>query len=475
MWLWWGLSGCSSNITPDDSSDDTAASDCEGELSVQVEGEAVPGGVLSLSVPGAESVIWSVSGGTLDAPDALSASWSLPVEVAINGPEDLVVTAEAQGCTLESHEATVTLDWSEADRVVVLFNPAVEGSEDVARYYADFRAIPEDRLCGISTEADTTLPGEDLEDWIASLTGCLESAGPQVMYLVPVFGTPYKISGRIALSPDYSTTTVSLDALAVLYEIATTTDYAIYSPLYRDGDSTTQTYDPYLPIGELRAEIRELYDLDVLLVTRIDGESAEAAMDLVDRTQLAEGLAGDGGLSGTVYVDGRYGDEEPADDSFGSYNSGEWNMWGTRYLFESLDWYPVVWDGNSEEFGTEPAPTWCEDALYYAGWYSYYNYNDAFEWTTGAIGGHLDSCSACDIRSAGTWSGSALQQGITATFGAVAEPYVAGMPEYDQFFTYLTQGASFAEAGYESTTLGFWMMTWIGDPLYRPYPAMRTW
>ena len=36
-----------------------------------------------------------------------------------------------------------------------------------------------------------------------------------------------------------------------------------------------------------------------------------------------------------------------------------------------------------------PAPVTCPDALYYAGWYQYYHYNDAFTWTIGAIGGQV--------------------------------------------------------------------------------------
>ena len=40
----------------------------------------------------------------------------------------------------------------------------------------------------------------------------------------------------------------------------------------------------------------------------------------------------------------------------------------------------------------------------------------------------------------------------------------------DQFFLYLLQGANFGEAAYESTWLGAWMMVWVGDPLYRPFP-----
>jgi uncharacterized protein (TIGR03790 family) len=225
------------------------------------------------------------------------------------------------------------------------------------------------------------------------------------------------------------------------------------------------TWPDYVPFGQIRAEPRSRY----FLVARIDGASAEAAMDLVDRSAAAEALARDGALEGTVYVDARYGETPPATDEFGSYESGDWNMWGTRHVFETLDGYEVLFDSNPEEFGTAPALEACPDALYYAGWYSYYNYWDVFTWKPGAIGGHLDSCSACDIREGTTWAARALQEGITATFGAVNEPYVAGMPEYDQFFLYLSQGASFAEAGYESTMVALWMMVWVGDPLYRPY------
>jgi uncharacterized protein (TIGR03790 family) len=471
MMVWWMLHGCGGpdGATDTDLNTDTTG-DCDTPISLSLSGTPAPGATLTLDVSGADTVLWTVTGGVLESDTALSTSWTLPDIIAVNEAESLTAQAEVSGCTEEVLAETVTVDWTAGERVAVLFNPLVEGSEDVARHYADFREVPEQNLCGISTEADTTLDGADLEDWLDALTACLEEAGPQVMYLVPVYGTPYRVSDRIALTKDYAVTTVSLDALAVIHEIAATSEYAIYNPFYQSGDSTTQTYSPYIPFAQLRADFTDQYGISALLVSRIDGESAEAAMALVDRTEQAEALAAAGKLSGTVYVDGRYGDKEPADDSFGSYSSGEWNMWGTRYLFEELDWYPVVWDGNAEEFGTSPAPEVCRDALYYAGWYSYYNYNDAFEWTTGAIGGHLDSCSACDIRSGATWSGGALQRGITATFGAVAEPYVAGMPEYDQFFAYLTQGANFAEAGYESTIIGFWMMTWIGDPLYRPYP-----
>ncbi|MBL8785720.1 MAG: TIGR03790 family protein [Deltaproteobacteria bacterium] len=219
-----------------------------------------------------------------------------------------------------------------------------------------------------------------------------------------------------------------------------------------------------MPFGQLRTTRGEYF-----LVGRIDGADAAAALALVERTRAAEVLAQAGALAGTVYVDGNRGLPHPATDVFGSYEAGEWNIVGVGQVFANDGRYAVVEDFDAEELGTAPAPLTAPEALYYAGWYSFGNYNDVFTWQPGAIGGHLDSCSACDLRGERDWSAMALRRGITATFGAVNEPYVAGMPAYDQFFAYLLQGASFGEAAAEATQLGAWMMVWVGDPLYRPY------
>jgi uncharacterized protein (TIGR03790 family) len=289
-----------------------------------------------------------------------------------------------------------------------------------------------------------------------------------VHYLVPVYGVPYKLSDRIHdISGSGTAVTVSLDAVMVYGRVARTWTSAVYNPMYQEGDSLAAVYSPYVPFGQLREESGD----DYFLVARMDGADADAALDLVARAGEAQALADAGALAGTVYVDGRYGDTAPSSDEWGSYESGEWNMWGMRAAFEEDGRFPVVWDGNDAEFGTEPAPLSCPDALFYAGWYSYYHYNDAFTWAPGAIGGHLDSCSACTIREGGTWSAEALERGITATYGAVNEPYVAGMPEYDQLHRSLLEGASYGEAAYESTIIGAWMMVFVGDPLYRPFPG----
>lgn len=455
------LLACAAGKPTDTASDSSVA--CPAELRIVLPEKAAPGEVVTLGWEGVEAApTWEVSEG-----EVVDGRWTLPADLGLHLDALATVVARAQpeGCPALRAEATLPVGVDERERVLVLYNPEVDGSLAVAEAYAELHALPGDALCPVPSTEMVTLPGEDLSAWLDAVLGCREARGPQVHTIVPVYGVPYKVSDRIAdISGSGTKVTVSLDALLVFGEAARTARQAVWNPLWREGDSQAGEYEPAIPFGAYRQDSDEYY-----MVARIDGASAEAALELVERTALAMELAAKGALAGTVYVDGRYGDDPPAGDEFGSYESGEWNMWGTRAVFESDGRYPVVWDGNAEEFGTAPAPTACPDALYYAGWYSYDNYNDVFTWAPGAIAGHLDSCSACDIRAEGSWSGSALQRGITATFGAVNEPYVAGMPEYDQLFLYLLQGASFGEAAYMSTRVGNWMMVFVGDPLYRPY------
>ena len=454
----------------DDSADavptpaETGSVPCPTVDAIQVSGDASPGMTLTLLATGAgsDTTTWTVEVGTLSAVTGASVDWTLPEDLAVDEAESVTATATT-ACQAQAVTLTVDVNRPEADRVVVLYNPAVEGSEDVARAYMAFRSVPDGNLCAIAASDSTNMAGAEFETWGRDVLDCVQSVGPHVFYILPVYGVPYRVSDRIDdLAYGSVKATVSIDALLAWGEDGLAATDVDYHPLYRNGSSSSQNYGTYREFGNWRANHPEWAGL--YLVTRIDGASAAAAIDLIDRTARAEATV----LTGTVYVDGNRGSTPPTSDTFGSYESGEWNMWGTKDVFEAFGAYPVVADFDYAEFGTAPAPEWCPDALYYAGWYSYYHYNDAFEWTVGAIGGHLDSCSACDLRS-GTWSAEALKRGITATFGAVSEPYVAGMPEYDQFFYYLVEGASYGEAAYESTVVGRWMMVWVGDPLYRPY------
>lgn len=478
MWL---LLACASppadDSAPPDSApaDDTApppdtAADCPTLTGLTVSGRPVPGETLLVVAEGdGEGLDWSVEAGVVEAVDARTASWSLPVDVAADVAAALEVVARARAPCEGEARAEVTVDWPVEDRVVVIYNPAVDGSERVARAYQAARALPDAALCPIEASHDTEIAAEEWAAFAAAAQACLDARGPQVHYVVPVWGVPFKVSGLVADIAYGTPVTVSLDALLVYGIDGATADEAIWSPLYLEGDSVTGVYTPYEPFGALRRSLRRWDHL--YLVARIDGDGEAGALALIARTLDAEARVASGGLSGTAYVDARFGEVPPATDEPGSYEAGEWNLWGAARVVEADGRLPLVFDTHAEEFGTAPAPTACPDALLYAGWYSVHTYYDVYTWEVGAVGGHLDSFSADDIRGGQSWSARALQAGITATFGAVNEPYVLGMPEYDQLFLYLLQGATFGEAAYESTAVGRWMMLYVGDPLYRPFPA----
>ncbi len=117
-----------------------------------------------------------------------------------------------------------------------------------------------------------------------------------------------------------------------------------------------------------------------------------------------------------------------------------------------------------------PRPRRCDNAALYTGWYSLNNYNDAFTWSPGAIGFHLDSLSAFTPRGGENWAANALTRGITVTSGAVAEPYLEGLAHADGVFRNLFEGAPVGDAFLRNTAYLKWMIINLGDPLYRPFP-----
>ena len=113
----------------------------------------------------------------------------------------------------------------------------------------------------------------------------------------------------------------------------------------------------------------------------------------------------------------------------------------------------------------------CPRAVIYCGWYSLRKYIDAFDFADGAIGYHIASLEAVDLRDANSsqWCPAMLADGITATLGAVAEPYLHSFPEPKEFFLELFNGCCLVEAYYHTKPFNSWQMVLIGDPLYRPF------
>lgn len=195
------------------------------------------------------------------------------------------------------------------------------------------------------------------------------------------------------------------------------------------------------------------------MVARIDGPSAAIARGLVDKAMDAER----NGLWGRAYFDMRGATNE--------YKLGDDWIRNAATVCARFG-FDVIVDDKPETF---PADFPLSQIAIYAGWYDA-NVSGPFakpsvEWMPGAIGYHLHSYSANSVRSTNqNWVGPMLASGVTATMGAVEEPYLMGTPDVGTFFARLMfLGFSFGEAAYASQGALSWQITVVGDPLYRPF------
>jgi uncharacterized protein (TIGR03790 family) len=98
-------------------------------------------------------------------------------------------------------------------------------------------------------------------------------------------------------------------------------------------------------------------------------------------------------------------------------------------------------------------------------------YIDAFDFVDGAVGFHIASYEAASLRdpNSSQWCPAMLKDGITATLGAVAEPYLHAFPPPKDFFEQLYNGSCLVEAYYRTNPFNSWQLLLVGDPLYKPF------
>lgn len=346
-----------------------------------------------------------------------------------------------------------------SDRVLVVFNRSDNGSRDVAKYYVKMRGIPEKNLCSIAPSNPFLLDWKEyLLQVKAPIQKCLTDVGrDKILYIVFSFQTPFRVIG-----PDKQTG----QKFAVDQQVADiwsqyAPDFPMARPLQPYFDPARSKANLYLPFISL-ADYRAQPDAKMIYsVWRLDAPDAKLAKGLVDKAIEAERT----GLKGEVCIDRRWPLNTIEDSGYGA---GDWDLHRAADFARQAG-FKVIEDANNAEFGTPPAPM-CPNAALYAGWYSLNHYNDAFTWNTGAIGIHMDSMSAWEPRSGTNWAVNAVQRGITVTTGAMEEPLLGGLLHPSGTFRDLFQGANVGDAFLRNTAYLKWVILYIGDPLYRPFP-----
>ena len=197
-----------------------------------------------------------------------------------------------------------------------------------------------------------------------------------------------------------------------------------------------------------------------LMVSRLDGPSAKIAAGLIDKAIEAEKKS----LSGKAYIDtrGLGTAEQPALYSLEFFDKSLYLLADMLKKRTSIN---VVVESTESLFG----PGSCPKAAIYCGWYSVKKYIDAFDFVPGAVGFHIASFEAVDLRNASSsnWCPAMLSDGITATLGPVGEPYLHSFPQPDKFFAELLDGKCLVEAFYSTNPFNSWQFVLIGDPLYK--------
>ncbi len=343
--------------------------------------------------------------------------------------------------------------------VLIVYNSNSSDSLSVAQHYMTARNIPTQNLCAIAPPATDGLTASDYATYVKTpVQNCLNTLGSKsILYIVMSYLTPYALVAApqgLAAVDSY---------LADIWDKYLSQPFLIVpnltQPYYADSQSQGNSYSPFQTFAAYRANSRNPL---IYSVWRLDGPSAAIATALVDQAMQAEAA---GGPLGPACIDRRFGDISNAVDA--GYFTGDWDLRMASSFLQQAG-LTVLEDANPQEFGTTPAPL-CPNAAFYSGWYSYNYYNDAFTWNTGAIGWHLDSVAAVNLRSGPSWVPNALLKGITVTTGPVGEPYLQGMVRPGGAFRNLLEGANVGDAFLRNTRWLKWMIVNIGDPLYKPF------
>jgi uncharacterized protein (TIGR03790 family) len=381
----------------------------------------------------------------------------------------------------------------EPGEVLVIANGDNAASVRIARYYCKKRHVPAQNILTVSlgTELRDTICRNDYNKWLAKpireKLNSPEFAG-EIKALLTTYGVPYKVGPREPLkdmenklSEQKNLIEQERNAIEQLKsvpggagseELEQKTKRLTQLQLEIDrinGKETQASVDSELSLvlfsdyelyrwqpNMLKNNVNA-WDFRTMMVCRLDGPNYIIVKGLIDKAMAAEKT----GLEGVAYIDSL---GLTTKDLKGYFDRSLRDLATLTQLRTQL----LVKEENTEQLF---AAGECPRTAIYCGWYSLKNYVDAFDFVDGAVGFHISSFEAVNLRdpNSSQWCPAMLQDGITATLGAVAEPYLHSFPEPKAFFQELFNGACLVEAFYRTKPFNSWQLILIGDPMYKPF------
>ncbi|CAN5584226.1 hypothetical protein BH18VER1_BH18VER1_03270 [soil metagenome] len=352
---------------------------------------------------------------------------------------------------------------------IVVFNSAIPESVELAKFYAEKRAIPRKNVVGLDCSRGEEITRDDYDRTIRDPLRAIfqqrnwwttkESAdalstvtASKIRFVALIKGIPLKVKAAENYPGDKPTggPIGSRNDASVDSEIAL---LARFSPEI-SGAVTNPYFQSYRAIGDTN-------ELGLMLVCRLDASSAATVRRMITDAIEAE----KSGLWGRAYVDG-------AHNTSGGLQVGDTWLAEIPQQLRKVG-VPVVYDDRPAIF---PDGFPLSDCALYYGWYAGTAAgpfaDPSFSFVPGAVAVHIHSFSASTLRDANAnWAAPLLAKGAAATVGNVYEPYLQLTAHLNLLNDRLLHGFTFAESAYMATPAVSWMGVAIGDPLYRPYAS----
>ncbi|MBU4300811.1 MAG: TIGR03790 family protein [Nanoarchaeota archaeon] len=312
-----------------------------------------------------------------------------------------------------------------ADDVLIVVNNASADSIAVGKYYQERRNVPINQIVYINTTTGIDITCDNYFNQIElPVRTFLDANGlkSKILYIVTTYGIPYKGC-------------YSVDSrLSDLYNVTEWQGYGTENP-YRRIYYTTYSN------GNHMGGVHFSNAYGIYLVTRLDGPTPEIAKGLIDKAMYAEKYLG---TSATGY------------------------MAGQPYLVDSINVVCASITKSGRSCVSDSGHAGGPNAAWHNGGGN--DYENVWNWMPGALAAHFQSFTASTTIRNTTGPKvvpAMLAAGVTATWGAVDEPYAPFVPQPVAYYDYfLNGGFNFAESMYMSTYLLEWMSVIIGDPLY---------
>jgi uncharacterized protein (TIGR03790 family) len=321
--------------------------------------------------------------------------------------------------------------------VLVVINATSTASETVGRQYAAQRGVPQDNLCAIQVPASPVVSRTVYNAQIEQpIWRCISTkqAHDRILYIVLTKDVPIRVTG----TDGRTGTASSVDSeLTLLYRRRTgqkppVTGF-VPNPYFADA----------APIESLKPFTHETQD--IYLVTRLDGDTVNDALALINRGSAA-------GADGRFVFNAQGADANPIPDRW--FRAAAQRLTsqglGDRVALSGL---PTAVTGESRVLG-------------YYGW-SWSKADrapsPALEFVPGALAGLFVSASQslmADLVSAG----------LTGAAVNVDEPYLDATIRPEILFTAYASGRNLAESFYAAMPYLSWQTVILGDPLCAPFP-----